>query len=275
MSDINKSQAIHWCFTLNNPGENFEIGSRKPEFDYLVMGREVGSEKGTAHIQGYIACSKRMRLSALKKWIPRAHFQVCKGTPEENADYCKKSQDFEEWGVLPAPQFKNGGEKRKKMFEEAYQTAKEGKRSQIDKELLVKYGNEFRRIENEHRVVPATLDGPTSALWVWGAPGVGKSRYIRETFSPLYVKTSIKWFDDYEGEDYILIEDVDPSTMDNKAHLFKIWFDRYQFRVEVKGGSQLIRPKLVIVTSNYSIEECFDKVDATAILRRCEVMHFN
>jgi len=52
MSDINKSQAIHWCFTLNNPGENFEIGSRKPEFDYLVMGREVGSEKGTAHIQG-------------------------------------------------------------------------------------------------------------------------------------------------------------------------------------------------------------------------------
>jgi len=61
------------------------------------------------------------------------------------------------------------------------------------------------------------------------------------------------------------------------SHDLKIWLDRYPFRAETKGGSMLIRPKRIIVTSNHCPEELWrDKpVLCEAIRRRCAVTHFD
>lgn len=42
-----------------------------------------------------------------------------------------------------------------------------------------------------------------------------------------------------------------------QGYNLKIWADKYAFPVEVKNGADWIRPKIVIVTSNYSIKEVF------------------
>ena len=49
----------------------------------------------------------------------------------------------------------------------------------------------------------------------------------------------------------------------------KNWADHYPFVAETKGGGTTIRPRRIIVTSNYSPEEIFeDQMTIDAIKRR-------
>jgi hypothetical protein len=57
----------------------------------------------------------------------------------------------------------------------------------------------------------------------------------------------------------------------------KIWADRYPFSPEVKGSHmKKIRPKKIIVLSNYTPEEVFTSdQDLLPIKRRFKIVHFN
>lgn len=83
----------------------------------------------------------------------------------------------------------------------------------------------------------------------------------------MFIKPINKWWDGYKNQEFVLIEDWD-KTHRILAHHIKIWADRYRFTGEMKGSSRVIRPKLIVITSNYSIEECFEGPDIAAIKRR-------
>lgn len=54
----------------------------------------------------------------------------------------------------------------------------------------------------------------------------------------------------------------------------KIWADKYAFPCEIKNGADLIRPKIIVVTSNYSIRDIFPaKEDYEPLERRFKVIH--
>lgn len=92
------SQAKRWVFTLNNPEEGEILD---PDLvDYSIVGDEVG-EEGTRHFQGFAIFKKQQRISSLKKILPRAHWEVARGTNKQATDYCKKDGKFVEIGVLP------------------------------------------------------------------------------------------------------------------------------------------------------------------------------
>lgn len=94
------SLAINWCFTLNNyTEEEYEQLVNYNGYNYLVIGREIGKE-GTPHLQGYIQLKKKMRLTGVKKINNRAHWEISKGTPEENKKYCSKDGNFIEMGTM-------------------------------------------------------------------------------------------------------------------------------------------------------------------------------
>lgn len=93
MSD--RGKAKRWCFTLNNPLDGETIA--EDVFDYAIVAEETGQE-GTRHFQGFVIFKKEQRLSALKKLLPRAHWEKCLGTVEQNIAYCKKGdQSHDEW----------------------------------------------------------------------------------------------------------------------------------------------------------------------------------
>eukprot|EP00474_Spongospora_subterranea_P005972 CRZ06430.1 hypothetical protein [Spongospora subterranea] len=56
----------------------------------------------------------------------------------------------------------------------------------------------------------------------------------------------------------------------------KLWSDRYPINVKQKGLTRKIRPRHVIVCSNYSIEQCFpSEADWAPLRRRFKVIDFN
>jgi hypothetical protein len=58
------------------------------------------------------------------------------------------------------------------------------------------------------------------------------------------------------------------------GHHLKLWGDHFSFLGETKGGMIRIRPKRIIVTSNYSLHDCFPETQLQdAVSRRFKIQH--
>lgn len=74
----------------------------------------------------------------------------------------------------------------------------------------------------------------------------------------------------------MLIEEVCPTDADWLAPMLKIWSDRYPFIGEMKGRSEMIRPKKIIICSNYAPDAIFTRdEDLLPIRRRFKVTHMS
>ena len=104
-------------------------------------------------------------------------------------------------------------------------------------------------------------------LWIYGKPGSGKTFFATTNFKPYYWKNLTKWWDGYNGESNVLIDDLDNHNKE-LAHYLKIWADNYGFIGEVKMGTIPINFERLIVTSNYLPKDLYDPITATAITRR-------
>nr|WQA30152.1 MAG: rep protein [Cressdnaviricota sp.] len=111
------------------------------------------------------------------------------------------------------------------------------------------------------------MDGDLEHEWWWGEPGSGKTSKAWKDYPGLYVKSLNKWWDGYSGQEVVLLDDWDPRQECLTQHL-KIWADRYPFRAETKGSSMMIRPRKIIITSNYPVERCFTLYEDQEAIRR-------
>jgi len=257
---------------------------------YAIVAKEEG-ESGTKHLQGYIAFKKPVRMSRLKKEFlgDRAHCEKARGTDEDNSVYCKKgNQKKDEWEELKqsGPNYGIGAD----FVEHGTIETNQGKRTDLEKAIAdIKDGATLSDVAQDHsevfvkfgrglRDLKLMLDEPydhdsVRGLWIWGPPGTGKSHHARQINpNSTYLKPQNKWFDGYNGQDIILLDDLDTGML---GHYLKIWADKYACTGETKGGTINLRHKQFVVTSNYPISYFFpeDQEMCKAVERRFKQVH--
>lgn len=118
-------------------------------------------------------------------------------------------------------------------------------------------------------------DAGKIGLWYYGTTGCGKTFAATTEYPDSYRKcANNKWWDGYQDEDSVLIDDLDKSHHYMGFHL-KIWADRYSFIAETKGSSRYVRPSKIIVTSNWHPNEIWSESQTLEpILRRFKVVKF-
>lgn len=273
-----------WCFTLNNYTTDQcsallqRVSQDGNKVVYLCFGKEVG-DSGTPHLQGYVHFSRNVRLREAKNsLVGSPHLEGRRGTLEEAIEYCKKDGDFHEAGSLPpsaAQRGRMGGDAEIQRWDDAREAASRGEYDLVPSDIYIRHYSNIRRIGADHQ--PATSPQERCrGLWLFGEPGSGKSYWAR-AYNPgsTYIKLQSKWWDNYEKEEVVLIEDLDEVSIGNMKNHLKIWADKYEFRGEVKGAAMKINPKLLIVTSNFAIEDLFSERYLDAISRRFTQVKFS
>ena len=256
----------YWLFTINN---YTEADSPDPDlFDYIILAHEVG-EEGTPHIQGYCSFKTRKRRTGASKVFPRAYLKVPNGTHEQNITYCKKDGDFIERGVAPVSRTVHA----KNRWGEYYLAAKEHRMDDIPDGILFRNYHCVKRIMQDNPIQPLPLKKRHN-YWVVAPSFHGKSTYVRKRWPNLYDKAPNKWWVGYKFEENILLDDFGPKQCYYLGWYMKRWCDEASFPIETKGGGSQIRPKRIIVTSQYTIEQCFyyDELVCEAITNRFDVI---
>lgn len=202
----------------------------------------------------------------MKELNSQAHWEIARGSNKEASDYCKKDGKFHEFGELPEEPHKLGNEVQSAKWREISDLAKKGDLATIDekypKPFISCYKN-LKSIKTDYMVRKPDLDN-VCGTWYYGKPGVGKTRLVTKLYPNAYLKRMNKWFDGYQHEEVIVVDDLDMSHAFMGYELKKL-ADRYCYMVEVKNDSMYIRPKQVIVTSQFSIDEIWKLDEQTAI----------
>lgn len=263
--------------TYNNPPEEYEEylekWSKIPGVVYVTGQLEKG-ENGTHHLQYFVQTKEKKRQGFFKTHCKHSHFEFVKFNNGAD-DYCNKEETrlAGPWsfGIKPARRNVRGDLARRnaEIIEMGAEEAVRRGLEPASNYLKLKKSLDALKLATLQATESENLRG----IWIWGPPGVGKSRYARDTFTDVYPKNQSKWFDGYTGQKTILLDDHDNAIL---GHYFKIWFDHYQCSGETKGGTVPLVHERFIVTSNYSIEQLYDKDGpemVAAIKRRCQVIH--
>lgn len=269
-----------WCWTLNNYTAEEVEACKEIECEYLVFGKEVG-ESGTPHLQGYIWFKSLKSFKQVKKAVPKAHLEPAKADTAKNRTYCTKDGEYFEKGTPPKTSTEKG-EAEKERWKRVLKKAKEGDMQWLEENepqlvLMHKPMLKSHAVGCDEVMTYADEDSPHE--WWVGGTGTGKSRRLWELYptrAHKYKKAWNKWWDGYEGQDVMYLEEASGHVMGVLAQSLKEWSDRYPFDGQIKYGKlEGIRPKKVIVLSNYTIRECFpDSKDYEPLERRFKVTEF-
>lgn len=247
------SSAKRWCFTLNNYTEDefIQICSALEESsEYSIIGKEV-ADTGTPHLQGYCILSRRCNLSHVRNLLgSRLHLEIARGTPRQNRLYCSKAGNFTESGTLPG---RTAGKSRDELageFKSAVGSGAGGLVSFSESNPGCWYFSGHNLLRNS-LAIAQPVDRPLIQVeWVYGEPGVGKSRYAHDALPDAYIKEPrTKWWNGYLLQKTVIIDDFAAGGIDLN-HLLR-WFDRYKCLVENKGGMVPLHADHFIVTSNF------------------------
>jgi hypothetical protein len=282
-----------WCFTIprKEHDDTTELKLLRLQENEQVLvyavGKETGGQTGYPHWQGCIVFKDPKSARYVKELLTNdTHLEVMKGSTSQAVKYCMKEHISFQKNILSYRPIEEKVKERKQLKEQrAREIIKDAEQMGIE-EFKEKWPMEWlnRRTTIEKMMVESmgrraqTWSGKlqNKNFWIWGDPGVGKSRWAMNqgNMNNIMKKNVNKWWCTYSiaHTQIVIIEDYPTVPQgDYLQHHMKVWGDRYPLCGEVKNGATIVEPGRVaiIVTSNYPISRCFShEEDVKAIERR-------
>lgn len=253
-----KFRSRGWTYTYFNWTEDnikklkevYSIGYQTGTIKYAIFGKETCPTTGNPHLQGYIRYRSAVVQPKLEYSLPNAHWESAKGTAKQNQTYCRKGGDYFEVG-------KPTGQGDRTDLKKVQDIIREGKGMDeitlvTDKLSTIRYAEYYLRYHEEPR------DWKPTVSWFFGDTGTGKTRKAFEEckIGRTYVTgKNLKWWEGYDGHENVIIDDfrADFCTFHELLRIL----DRYEYRIEVKGGSRQLRARMLYITSPYAPDEVY------------------
>ncbi len=263
-----------WLITVNNPTGAVSdwITHRSSVLNGISYAAWQLERVSTPHIQAFLWMSRPVRLTAIKKFLPTAHIESIKGTPEQARDYVTK-EDTRELGPFMIGSFPLG----------------QGHRSDID--MLITSIEDGAHDRTLYRTMPKMLlkfprgvdrlysarDQPRFRPFLdvivhWGLTGTGKTwdiwmEHADDDMFDIIPVTGRAWFDGYNQQSVVLFDDYRPNWF-TPSVLLRV-LDRYPLRLEKKGLSVAWNPKKIYITTDTHPGRWFeDRLFTDQLLRR-------
>lgn len=312
-SAAGQRQSKAWCFTINNPTERcriqLDLNTTEPiilDIAYAVWSKEIGEERQTPHIQGYIRCNRKKRAYQIVRDFIRywqhgcwPFFTVARGSDSSNKEYIEKSPlPFSENDV--APYLQSIGDcqsvdmnvsqgKRSDIMKFMEHTASNFEEDEIDlamrfPKLYMRHQKAFMRFRELSRARHLSNNygefQRSSGVLIkiyWGVSNAGKSYTVKQDIrtnfgvdpegGAVFWKSQPKWNNGYIDQRIIVLDDFRASWMPMWA-LLKLC-DPSPYSWEVKGSMVPVLAHTIYITSPFSPEYWYKGEDSyTQIMNR-------
>lgn len=234
--DEKNTQSRKWQLTINNPTEkglthealkSIITNDNFKSLEYWAMCDEIGLEEKTPHTHVFIYCKNGVLFNRVKKLIPTAHIEFCKGTCQQNRDYIRKEgkylndpktatnlkDTFEEFGEMPIER-----QGTRSDLQDMIDMISQG---QSTADMIKSYPNFMLQIDKIERTRQIILEDKykrtfrnMEVKYIYGTAGSGKTRGVMEQygFENVYRITDYAHpFDGYLGQDVLVFEEFRSS----------------------------------------------------------------
>jgi len=263
---MNQSRGKRWVATLSvysqETLDKFDQEFKTGEVLKYICQEEKG-EGGFIHLQVFLCFSNVKRFTQVKSFFGQtAHIELAKGNDSQNLTYCSKEASRTGLFISKAGDFDGGQGQRSDLSKVALLVTERKTIEDIAFAFPVEYIKFCKGIERlvglqRERDAPRHKDMCTIVLY--GPSGIGKSLWVRlyaerhvlRVYNkPLGFGRGTQWFDGYDGEEILLLDDFDSDQVSYRELL--VWLDVYKCKVAVKGGFVSATWNYVCITTNVS-----------------------
>lgn len=230
-----------------------------PETIIFACGQlERAPTTGQLHWQFYVHLETKRRMGGVKSilvaWMGdhanSTHLEPMRGTRQQCIEYCQKPDSYEShrFSYGPVPVRQRRGDELLSFFRTGGKLLSMANDPSWD-DMLLRFSRS-RLLDLSSLVSPQQRDpsGPFLCEVHYGPPGTGKSRRVFSGFPEAYIKPSGKWWDHYDGQTTVIMDDFDGSFLSFGD--FKRIVDRYPTYVEIKGGVVPLLASHFVLTTN-------------------------
>lgn len=259
-------RARAWCFTINvtdfadSDTNKFAAVYQQLGGSYLVCGKETAPTTGQRHYQGYIFLGTKRAFSVVRRKFHEQfgiypHFEASRGTPQQNTAYCTKSD--EEPIVLGEEPRQGSRSDLAAVAESIINGASLEDVAVSDPGTYIRYHGGIQAFHSLTKSKRRRLDAAPTVYWWFGPTGVGKSLRAYTMFPEAFTKMNNQWWDGYQGENVVLLDDYRPALCPFQD-LLRI-LDRYPYRCQVKGSSIELSASVFVITTTQRPEVLWHK----------------
>lgn len=241
-----------------------------PEIKEYIIAEEKHKD-GNPHLHAFIKFEKKMRFKQVSKKFDlleyHGHYEPAKSW-KAVAKYCEKDGNFISNISEDVIKGKHVSKMKKEdLLKDVDTVLDEGLITPMQVASFYKNQQIYKMLQQKRQKMPEKLPPKRRHLWFYGASNTGKTYKIREMMKQtgeenwFQIPTNNDWIG-YNGEKYLYMDEFKGQL--TVQQLNSICDGNY--KVNVKGGSSWIGWECqVIICSNYSIKECYSKVEESIL----------